>query len=161
MGGQAEEFGVVSGGLNERYRHARPPLNRPRAGTLTRSGNWTLVGTVAAMAALASVQFSGLWSSPFWLWLSLIVIGTSAATALNVVDVRCTRREAIACRGRMCLECRFPFPTDQTDGICPECGTLYDVRATRAAWRSELALSKEQTGETEGDASNQGSLKER
>lgn len=36
---------------------------------------------------------------------------------------------------RLCLRCHYPLPEEVEHGTCPECGRVYELKATVAAWR--------------------------
>lgn len=50
------------------------------------------------------------------------------------VMLRSIRRDWITSRGRLCTNCAYNVSSLAPTGLCPECGTTYDVTADAQVW---------------------------
>jgi hypothetical protein len=95
----------------------------------------TLLLTALLVVPLTLVSSGGGWRLGM-LWLPLVALGVFAAiftAAVSRRDLR-LRVKAERCGGRLCTECEYELTQSADAGVCPECGSTYDIERTIRAW---------------------------
>ena len=109
----------------------------------TRSGIELYARWTATVVAVAYISLRVMAESLFgadWpiLWPTVAVVAaTAGSVAVLLMYRRNTRRLLRRISYRMCLNCRQVLQGLPDQGICPECGTAYDLGRLTAVWQEE------------------------
>lgn len=93
---------------------------------------------VAGAAALLIVAIA--WSSPRSSSTWIPLVGTIVGVAV-IACVACTllhrrrRSRVLECHGLLCPWCHYAITDPAEESICPECGTIYELRAVVRMWQ--------------------------